>query len=173
MLTTCHPLFSNVGTNFAHKLRSSGQSSWLQIQRSKFDSRSYQMLWVVVGLERGPLSLMSTTEELLVKKKVVGSGLEIRDTAVGIRRADHAAPPISKSWQWLRRQAEIRSVGIVRWRTQVTELGWRMRMESWAAVRCSPERNGTKRNGLHSITSQKTNPFCGRYSGVIEVLIEL
>jgi hypothetical protein len=44
---------------------SSGQSSWLQIQRSGFDSRHYQNKKKVVGLERGPLSLVSTTEELL------------------------------------------------------------------------------------------------------------
>jgi hypothetical protein len=41
-----------------------GQSSWLQIQRSGFDSRRYQILWEVVGLERGPLSLVSIIEEL-------------------------------------------------------------------------------------------------------------
>jgi hypothetical protein len=35
-------------------LWSSGQSSWLQIQRSWFDSRRYQISWDVVGLERGP-----------------------------------------------------------------------------------------------------------------------
>jgi hypothetical protein len=45
---------------------SSGQSSWLQIQRPGFDSRQYQKK--VVGLERGPLSLVSTTEELLGRK---------------------------------------------------------------------------------------------------------
>jgi hypothetical protein len=45
-------------------LLSSGKSSWLQIQRSGFDSRRYHILWEVVGLERGPLSLVSTTEEL-------------------------------------------------------------------------------------------------------------
>jgi hypothetical protein len=32
---------------------------------SGFDSRRYQIFWEVVGLERGPLSLMSTIEELL------------------------------------------------------------------------------------------------------------
>jgi hypothetical protein len=47
----------------------SGQSSRLQIQRSKFDSWSYQIFWEVVSLERGPLSPVSTTEELLEKKK--------------------------------------------------------------------------------------------------------
>jgi hypothetical protein len=45
-------------------LWSSGQSSWLQIRRPGFDSRHYQRK-KVVGLERGPLSLVSTTEELL------------------------------------------------------------------------------------------------------------
>jgi hypothetical protein len=30
-----------------------------------FDSRRYQIFWEVVGLERGPLSLVRITEELL------------------------------------------------------------------------------------------------------------
>jgi hypothetical protein len=54
---------------------SSGQSSWLQIRRPGFDSRHYQIFLKkkkkgkqVVGLERGALSLVSTTEELLDKK---------------------------------------------------------------------------------------------------------
>jgi hypothetical protein len=45
-------------------LCSSGQSSWLQIQRSGIDSRRYQIFWEVVGLERGPLSLVSILEEV-------------------------------------------------------------------------------------------------------------
>jgi hypothetical protein len=45
------------------------KSSWLQIQRSGFDFRSYQIFWEVVGLERGPLNLVSTTESY-VKEKV-------------------------------------------------------------------------------------------------------
>jgi hypothetical protein len=56
-------------------LWSSGQSSWLQIQRSGFDSRHYQIFWDVAGLERGPLSLVSTTEELL-EGKTSGSVIE-------------------------------------------------------------------------------------------------
>jgi hypothetical protein len=44
---------------------SSGQSSRLQIQTSGFDSQRYQIFWEVVGLKRGPLSPMSTTEELM------------------------------------------------------------------------------------------------------------
>jgi hypothetical protein len=59
-------------------LWSSGQSSWLQIQISGFDSHRYHIFWEVVGLERGPLSLVSTTEELL-ERKSSGSGLENRD----------------------------------------------------------------------------------------------
>jgi hypothetical protein len=50
-------------------LLSSDQSSWLQIQRSRCDSRRHQIFWEVVGLEQGPLSFVSTTEELLWKKK--------------------------------------------------------------------------------------------------------
>jgi hypothetical protein len=49
-------------------LWSSGQSSWLQIRRLGFDSRHYKKK--VVGLERGPLNLVSTTEELLDRKVV-------------------------------------------------------------------------------------------------------
>jgi hypothetical protein len=59
-------------------LWSSGQSSWLEIQRSGFDSRLCQIMWEVVGLERGPLSLVSTTERLL-ERKSSGSGLENRE----------------------------------------------------------------------------------------------
>jgi hypothetical protein len=38
-----------------------------------FDSRCYHISWEVVGLERGPLSLVSITEELL-EFKSIGSG---------------------------------------------------------------------------------------------------
>jgi hypothetical protein len=43
----------------------------------RFDFRNYQIFGEVVGLERGPLSLVSTTEELLGRKRS-GSGLENR-----------------------------------------------------------------------------------------------
>jgi hypothetical protein len=59
-------------------LWSCGQSSWLQIQRSVFDSRRYQIFWEVVGLERGPLSLVSATEELH-ERNSSGFGLESRE----------------------------------------------------------------------------------------------
>jgi hypothetical protein len=74
-----------------------GQSSWLQIQRSGFDTRSNHIFWVV-GLERGPLSLVSTNEELL-ERKSSGFGLEkAENAAVGIRQAGHVALSIRKSW---------------------------------------------------------------------------
>jgi hypothetical protein len=57
LLLNCPPLWS------------SGQSSWLQIRRPGFDSRHYPLPQKkVMGLERGPLSLVSTTEELLDRK---------------------------------------------------------------------------------------------------------
>jgi hypothetical protein len=59
-------------------LWSSGQSSWQQIRRPGFNSRRYRIFWQTVGLERSPLSLVSTTEELL-DRKCSGSGLESRE----------------------------------------------------------------------------------------------
>jgi hypothetical protein len=50
-----------------------------------------------VGLERGPLSLVSTTEELL-DRKVAAPVYKTENTTVGIRHADHMAPSIRKSW---------------------------------------------------------------------------
>jgi hypothetical protein len=76
----------------------SGQSSWLQIQRSEFDSLRYQSFREIVYLERGPFSLVSTIEELL-ERRSSASGLETEDTALRIRRADHVASSIYKSWQ--------------------------------------------------------------------------
>jgi hypothetical protein len=54
------------------RLWSSGQSSRLRIQRSRFYSWRYQIFWEVVGLEGGPLSLMSTFESCL-KEKVMAA----------------------------------------------------------------------------------------------------
>jgi hypothetical protein len=59
-----------------------------------------------VGLERGPLSLVSTTDELLDKKSS-GSCLENREYGLGIRHVDHVASFIRKSWQPLRREAAV------------------------------------------------------------------
>jgi hypothetical protein len=75
----------------------SGQNSWLHFQRSGFYSRRYQIFWEVVSLERGPLSLVSTIEELLERKNS-GFGLENREHGRGIRRTDQATPIYLKSW---------------------------------------------------------------------------
>jgi hypothetical protein len=51
-----------------------------------------------MGLERGPLSLVSTTEELL-DKKVAAPVSKTENTTVRIRHAGHVAPSVRKSWQ--------------------------------------------------------------------------
>jgi hypothetical protein len=115
----------NTMNNAGPPLWSSGQSSWLQIQRSGFDYRHYQIFWKVVGLERGPLSFVSTTEELLGRKSS-GSGLENRDYG----RKDPSCWP--RGILYLQKLAltspksDGRSVGIVRSRTEATEVLWTM-----------------------------------------------
>jgi hypothetical protein len=101
-------------------LWSNGQNSWQQMQRSGFDSRRYQIFWEVVGLERGPLSLVSIEE--LLYRKVSGSGLENRDHG---RRGSAALTMLHIS---LRKMLELtlsisggRSVSRVSSRTQATE----------------------------------------------------
>jgi hypothetical protein len=47
-----------------------------------FDSLRYQIFWEVAGLERGPLNLMSTIEELL-ERNISGCGLESRGCGRG------------------------------------------------------------------------------------------
>jgi hypothetical protein len=71
-----------------------------------------------VGLERGPLSLVSTTEELLGRNSS-GSGLEIREYGVGIRHADVVEPFIRKKLALTSLTSGGRSVGIGPLRTKV------------------------------------------------------
>jgi hypothetical protein len=73
-----------------------------------------------VSLERGPLSLVSTTEELL-ERKSSGSGLEARDYG---RRDSSRRPRGTLYPQKLALTSPTsggRSVGIVRSQTQATE----------------------------------------------------
>jgi hypothetical protein len=97
-----------------------GQNSWLQIQRSEFDSRRYQIFWDVLGLERGPLSLVSTTGEP-PERKNSGSGLENREYG----RRDPSCWPRGTLYQQKLALTSSSfggpSVGIVRSRTQATE----------------------------------------------------
>jgi hypothetical protein len=76
-------------------LLSSAQSFWLQIQRSWIRFSALPDL-EVVGLERGPLSLLSTIEKLIGRNSS-DSGLEIREYGLGIRCADHAILSVRKS----------------------------------------------------------------------------
>jgi hypothetical protein len=74
-----------------------------------------------VGLERGPLSLVSTIEELL-ERKSSGCCLEkIGIAAVGIRRAGYATPLYPQKLVLSSPTSGGRSIGIVRSRTQDTE----------------------------------------------------
>jgi hypothetical protein len=73
-----------------------------------------------VGLERGPLSLVSTIEELL-DRKVAAPVYKTETTAVGIRHADHVAPSIRKKLAITSPTSGGRSVGMVRSRTQTIE----------------------------------------------------
>jgi hypothetical protein len=101
-------------------LWSNGQNSWLQIQRSRFDFRRYEIFWEVVGPERGPLSLLSTNEELL-ERKSSGFSLENRDYG---RRDQSRWPRGTLDPQNLALTSPTiggRSVSIVRSRTQATE----------------------------------------------------
>jgi hypothetical protein len=63
-----------------------------------FVSRRYQMLLEVVGLERGSLSLVSITAELIQWKCSGSESRKPRLTTVGIRCADHATPSNRESW---------------------------------------------------------------------------
>jgi hypothetical protein len=64
----CHVSKNKIILHFHRPpLWSSGQSSWLQIRRPGFNSDTTRKK-KVVGLERGPLTLVSTTEELLDRK---------------------------------------------------------------------------------------------------------
>jgi hypothetical protein len=83
-----------------------------------------------VGLERGPLSLVSTTEELL-DKKVAAPGQKSENTDVGIRRANHATPPLSAR---VGTNFASHSVSIVRSQTKATELLFNLPRQLQAAV---------------------------------------
>jgi hypothetical protein len=65
-------------------LWSSGRSSWLQIQRSRFNFWLYQIFWEVVGLERGPLSLEYNRPPLWSSGQ--SSWLQIQRSGFDIRR---------------------------------------------------------------------------------------
>jgi hypothetical protein len=71
-----------------------------------------------VDPERGPLSLVSTTEELFGRKKIPAPVYKIENTVLGIRCVDHGTPSIRK----LSLTSGGRSVRILRSRTQTMEV---------------------------------------------------
>jgi hypothetical protein len=73
-------------------LWSSGQSSWLQIQRSRVRFLVPPIFWEVVALERGPLNLVDITEELLEWQSSGSGSRKLRLTAMGICCTDHVTP---------------------------------------------------------------------------------
>jgi hypothetical protein len=85
-----------------------------------FDSRHYQFFWEVVGLERGPLRLVSTIEELLGRNSS-GSGLENREYGHGdpLRWPRDTLYP--RKLALTSPTSGGRSVGIVRLRAKTTE----------------------------------------------------
>jgi hypothetical protein len=85
-----------------------------------FNSWCYQIFWEVVGLEWGPLSLMSTTEELLENSS--GSGLEIQEYGCGnaLRWPCDTLSP--QKLQLTSLTSGSPSVGIVCSQTKATEL---------------------------------------------------
>jgi hypothetical protein len=101
-------------------LWSSNQSFWLQIKRSGFDSRRYQIFWEVVDLERGPLSLVSTSEELLgIKSR--GFGLESQEYGHRYPSRWPRGTLYPQKLALTSRTSGGRSVGIVRSRTEAMD----------------------------------------------------
>jgi hypothetical protein len=143
---------------------SSCQGSWLQIRRSGFDSRRYQIFWEVVGLEWGPLSLLSTTEELF-ERESSGSGLEIREYG----RMDPSRWPNGTLYpQKLAITLPTsggRSVGIVRSRTQATEIvnGWFWSFSEQVSISVALQTCVRGKSGLNlvSATTYRDRSFRG------------
>jgi hypothetical protein len=83
------------------------------------DSRRYQIFWEVVGLERGPLSLVSITEELFEWKN---SGSESRKP-----RLPAVVTLYQQKFALISPTSCGRSVSIVRLRTKSTEFSFLMK----------------------------------------------
>jgi hypothetical protein len=62
------------------------------------DFRRYQIFWDIVGLERGPLSLVIIPKELVEWKSSSSRSRKSRSTAMGIHCTEHVTPSIRKSW---------------------------------------------------------------------------
>jgi hypothetical protein len=121
-------------------LWSGGQSSWLQIQRFWFDSRRYQIFWEVVGLERGSLSLVSTTD-LVQERKNISSGLENREYG----RRDPSRWPRGTLYPW-----KLTSGGLSR--TQTTEFS--LVLAILCKLMCYSSAEESDRDHSHNLSSE-------------------
>jgi hypothetical protein len=93
------------------------------MQISGFDSRRYQIFGELVGLERGPFSLVSIIEELLGRKSS-GSGLKNREydgRDLSRRPRDILYP---QTLSLTSATSGVRSDGIVRSRTEATDFSF-------------------------------------------------
>jgi hypothetical protein len=109
-----YPISSNASVVYWSELLATGPG---------FDSRRYQIFWEVVGLERGPLSLVRITEELLEWKSSGSGSRKPRLMAVGIRCAGHATL-YPQRLALTSPTCGRRSVGIVRLRPKATEFSF-------------------------------------------------
>jgi hypothetical protein len=83
----------------------------------------------IVGLERGPLSLVRITDELPEWRSSGSGSRKPRLTAVGIRCAVHATPSILKKLSLTSPTSGGRSVSIVRLWTEATELVFKLKAQ--------------------------------------------
>jgi hypothetical protein len=151
-------------------LWSSGQSSWLQIQMSGFDSRRYQIYWELVGLEWGPLSSVSSVEELL-QRNSSGSGLENWDYGHKYPPRWPRNTPLSATGGITSPSSGGRSVDIVRSRTEATELLLllllcRALMQSWSHVCIFPSQYITRTSPQPTAASQTMQVYAFQMSFV-------
>jgi hypothetical protein len=119
-----------------------------------FDSAHYQIFWEIVVLERGPLGLVSTIEELLGTDSS-GSGLKSREYG----RGDPLRWPRDTLYPQLvltSPTSGCRSVGIVRSRTQATEFVLFVRIPKWERT----ERRLEPSSFLHTRRPTCCSPYC-------------
>jgi hypothetical protein len=116
-----------------------------------FDSQRYQIFWEVVGLERGPFSLVSAIEELLGRKRSC-SGLESREYG---RRVPSRWPRGTVCPQKLALTSPTsggRSVGIVRSLTKAAEfildIAWGLNLERGVNGWCTLHHPNILLNGV-------------------------
>jgi hypothetical protein len=102
------------------------------------DSRLYQIFWGVVGLERGPLNLVSSAEELLGRNSS-GSGLENREHGHGDPLCWPRDTLCPQKLALTSPRSRVRLVGIVRLRAKATEFVFLFKMISKCIANLTPE----------------------------------